>query len=216
MPPKQLIKLSPSRLGSFLECPTCFWREYHKQLPPSFPLPGILNRMDRLTKDYYDNYRNKIPPSIKGQVKEKLVDGKTANILRQGIRYFDEDLNAVLSGKMDDCLIDLRGRLVPLDNKTASPSNEELVRIYKMQLDAYTFILKKNGYDTADHGYLIYYVPEKGTPDKGIIFKATVKKLEMNPGRIPKIFKDAVNLVRKQKPPRFHKECEMCEWIRQT
>jgi len=211
---KELVKLSPSKLGSFLECPACFWRGYHKKLPPTFPLPGILNRMDALTKVYYDSYRNKIPPSIQGQVKEKLVDAKTAEILRKGIRYTDEKLNAVLSGKMDDCLIDQKGDLVPLDNKTASPSNEELLNIYKLQLDAYTFILQKNGYKTADHGYLIYYVPESGTPDKGIIFNATAKRLEMHPGRILKIFRDAVELVRKPNPPKSHKDCEMCEWLR--
>lgn len=215
MTAKELVKLSPSKLGSFLECPACFWREYHKKLPPTFPLPGILNRMDALTKDYYDKYRNGIPPSIKGHVKEKLVDASTAEKLRTGIKYFDPSLNAVLSGKMDDCLIDSKGSLVPLDNKTASPSNEEMLKIYQLQLDAYTFILQKNGYKTADHGYLIYYVPESGTPDKGIIFNATVKRLEMKPNRVLKIFKDAVALVRKPRAPKAHGECEMCEWLRE-
>lgn len=210
---KELVKLSPSRLGSFLECPACFWREYHKKMPPSFPLPGILNRMDALTKKYYDDYRDDIPPSVKGQIKEKLVDANLAEKLRTGIKYQDDELNAILSGKMDDCMIDSKGLLVPLDNKTASPSNEDLMNIYQLQLEAYTFILNKNGYKTANHGYLIYYVPDSGTPDKGIIFKATVKTLDLHPQRISKIFKDAVVLVRKSRPPKGHKDCDMCEWI---
>jgi hypothetical protein len=171
--------------------------------------------MDALTKVYYDDYRGKIPPSIKGQITEKLVDAETAEILRGWIKYSDEKLNAVLLGKMDDCMIDSKGRLVPIDNKTASPSNESLMEIYQVQLDAYTYILQKNGYKTADYVYLIYYVPVKGTPDKGIIFEATVKKIELKPGRIPKLFADAVELVRQKAPPKMHKdcECEMCKWM---
>jgi hypothetical protein len=116
---------------------------------------------------------------------------------------------------MDDCMIDSKGRLVPIDNKTASPSNESLMEIYQVQLDAYAFLLQKNGNKVADYGYLIYYVPEKGTPDKGVIFKATVKKIQLNPERIQKIMADAVALVRKATPPKMHKdcECEMCKWI---
>ncbi len=210
----ELVKLSPSTLGSFLQCPACFWRKYHNKMPPSFPLPGVLTRMDALTKDYYDGFRGKVPPSVEGQISETLVDAKTAEIVRHRISYTDEKLNAVLSGKMDDCMIDSSGRLVPIDNKTASPSNESLMEIYQVQLDAYTYILQKNGYKTTDYGYLIYYVPVKGTPDKGIIFEATVKKIQLKPERIPKLFADAVELVRQKAPPKMHKdcECEMCLW----
>jgi CRISPR/Cas system-associated exonuclease Cas4 (RecB family) len=212
---QELVKLSPSKLGRFLQCPACFWREYHKKMPPSFPLPGVLGRMDALTKTYYDDYRGKTPPSVKGQITEKLVDAETAEIVRGWIKYSDEKLNAVLLGKMDDCMIDSSGRLVPIDNKTASPSNESLMEIYQVQLDAYTYILQKNGYKTADYGYLIYYVPVKGTPDKGIIFEATVKKISLKPGRIAKLFADAVELVRQPKPPKTTKDCtcEMCLWM---
>lgn len=171
--------------------------------------------MDRLEKEYYDHYRNSIPPSLKGLIKENLVDAKTAEILRKGIRYFDAELSAELRGKMDDCLIDSKGNLVPLDNKTANPENEELVNIYQLQLDSYTFLLQQNGYKTAEHGYLIYYTPEAGNPHKGIIFRTDVKRLQMHPKRIFKVFRDAVKLLRKPSPPKFHKDCKMCEWLRQ-
>jgi len=208
----ETIKLSASRLGSYIECPACFWRDYYKKLPPTSPLPGVLNRMDALTKEYYDRFRNAIPPSIKGKIREKLVDDKTAEILRKGIKFFDSQINAVFSGKMDDCLIDSKGRLVPIDNKTAKPSDDWRA-CYQLQLDGYTLLLQKNKYKTADYGYVIYYTPEKGDPQKGIIFNVEVEKLKMHPKHALDIFREAVKLLRRPTPPRYHRDCEMCKFL---
>ncbi|MEM4254619.1 MAG: PD-(D/E)XK nuclease family protein [Candidatus Woesearchaeota archaeon] len=207
-----VIKLSPSKLGSFLQCPACFWRDYHKKMPPSFPMPGILIRMDSLTKNYYDSYRNSLPPSLKG-LPETLVDKQTADKIRHWLSYKDPNTNAELRGKMDDCLINKKGELVPIDNKTASPKEGELLQLYQIQLDAYAFLLQKNNYKTANYGYLIYYTADSGTPDKGIIFKTETRKLELNPNRIPKILSDAAAVLKQSKPPKNHKDCEMCDWF---
>jgi hypothetical protein len=209
----ELIKLSPSKLGAFLECPACFWRDYHGKSPPSFPPAGILNRMDRLTKEYYDKFRNKVPPILKGKVPEKLVDKETAEKLRSYMKYFDEKLNLELKGKMDDCFIDETGKLVPMDNKTASPGNEDMLKMYQLQLDAYTFLLQQNSFKTADYGYLVYYVADSGDPENGIVFRAEAKKLEMHPEKILKLIKDAADVLRKPSPPKSHGDCEMCDWI---
>lgn len=209
---KELVKMSASSLGSALKCPACFWRDYN--FPKEFRLPGILNKMDRLEKDYYDKYRNEIPPALRGKIKEKLVDMKTAEKLRTGLKYFDKELNAVLSGKMDDCFINSKGNLVPMDNKTASPKSEEFLQTYQLQLDTYTFLLQKHKYKTANYGYLIYYTPESGTPDEGVIFNAEPKKLTMHPREVMKVFRYAVNLVRKSKAPKSHKDCETCQWLK--
>jgi len=209
---KELVKLSASSLGSALECPACFWRDYN--FPLRIHLPGVLNRMDKIEKDYYDRYRNKIPPILKSKLKEKLVDIKTVLKLRTGIKYFDKKLNAILSGKMDDCFIDSKNRLVVMDNKTASPDSEEFLHVYHMQLNVYAFLLQKNGFKTMDHGYLVFYTAEKGDPQKGVIFKVTVKKLKLHPQKALKVFRYAVSLVRRPRQPKSHKDCETCQWLR--
>lgn len=210
---QETIKLSPSKLGAFLECPACFWRDYHGKSPPSFPPAGILNRMDRITKNYYDKYRNKIPPILAGKIKEKLVDKETAEKLRDYLHYFDEEFDIELKGKMDDCFIDEDCSLVPMDNKTASPGNEDMLKIYQIQLDAYSFLLKNNNYKTADHGYLVYYIAEKGDPENGVIFRAEIKKLEMHPEKISALLREIADVLRKPNQPKSHGDCEMCEWI---
>ena len=215
MKKRETVKLSASMLGAALGCPACFWRDYN--FPLEFHLPGVLGKMDRLEKEYYDKYRNKTPPILRGLIKEKLVDAKMADKLRKGLKYFDGELNAVLSGKMDDCFVNSRGYLVPMDNKTATPKDEKedkFLQTYQTQLDTYTFLLQKHGYKTTDYGYLIYYTPESGTPDKGIIFRAEPKRLSMHPKSAIKVFKYAVNLVRRPKMPGSHKDCETCLWLK--
>ena len=209
---KEVIKLSASMIGGYLGCPACFWRDYH--YPKEFRLPGVLNKMDKLEKDYYDRHRDKTPPILKSQIKEKLVDMETAQKLRTGLIFFDEKLNAQFKGKMDDCFIDKKGNLVPMDNKTAAMKDNEFQKMYQLQLDSYTFLLQKHGYKVANYGYLIYYTPESGTPDKGIIFKAEAKRMDMNPRRALKVFRQAVSLLRSKRAPHAHKDCETCKWIK--
>jgi len=212
MTQKEIIKLSASMIGGYLGCPACFWRDYH--YPQEFHLPGVLNRMDKLEKDYYDRHRNQTPPILKGQIKEKLVDLDTAQKLRKGMLFFDEKLNAQFKGKMDDCFIDSKGVFVVMDNKTASPSAEEFLKMYQLQLDSYAFLLKKHGFKVANYGYLVYYVPESGDPDKGIIFKAEAKRMQLSSQRALKTFNAAVKLLRRRSAPKAHKDCEECRWIK--
>jgi hypothetical protein len=207
----ETIKLSASMIGGFLECKACFYRDYHH--PQEFHLPGILNKMDRMEKDYYDCYRNKCPPILKGKIKEKLVNKEMVEKLRKGVIYFDEKLDAQFKGKMDDCFIDNKGNLVVMDNKTAAMKDNEFLIHYQLQLDSYAFLLKQAGYKVADYGYLVYYTPESGNPKDGIIFKVDVLRLKMNPQRALKVFHDAVRLLRKPSAPKGHEDCMTCKWI---
>lgn len=209
----ETIKLSASMIGGFLGCPACFWRDYH--FPQEFHLPGILNRMDRLEKDYYDRFRGQTPPILRGQIKEKLVDMETAEKLRKGMLFFDEKLNAQFKGKMDDCFIDSKGVLVVMDNKTASPSAEEFLKMYQLQLDSYALLMKMHGYKVANYGYLVYYVPESGDPAKGIIFRVEAKRMKLSPQRALKTFRAAVKLLRRPQAPKSHRDCVECEWLRE-
>jgi len=211
MKDKEIIKLSASMIGGILGCPACFWRDYHH--PQEFHLPGILGRMDRIEKEYYDKFRNEVPPILKGKVRERLVDMETAEKFREGIVYFDEKLNAQFKGKMDDCFIDEKEVMIVMDNKTASPSDGEFLKMYQLQLDSYAFLLKNKGYKVADYGYLIYYIPESGDPQKGVIFRAEAVKLDIDTERVPGLFKKAVELLRMPKQPTSHKDCEECKWI---
>ena len=173
--------------------------------------------LDAVHKRYYDKYREQgIPPLLKGKFPFKLVDSKLAEKVRSGVYFKDEKLNAILWGKMDDCFVDKKGRLVVIDNKTSTSSepNAEYEEGYKFQLDTYAFLLIKNGFKVHPDAFLIYYFPEKeGDFNKGVKFTAHPKKIKLDPDRIQGFFEKAVKVARRSKAPARHEECDMCIWL---
>ncbi len=69
------IKLSPSSISLFLECPRCFWLNKIKGIRrPSGPFPSLPSGMDKILKVHFDKHRNdKTPPEeVDGLVKGHL------------------------------------------------------------------------------------------------------------------------------------------------
>lgn len=213
---KTPLKLSRSKLETFRHCPRCFWLEMNGKAPPIDMAMGIYNILDTIQKNYYDKHRKDgLPPLLKGKIPFRLADFNLVEKLRKGISFKDEKLNATLWGKLDDCFIDNKERLVVMDNKTSSGGpKEEYEDSYQFQLDTYAYLLVKNSFDIHPDGYLIYFIPDKESHiDKGIMFDAEAKKFKLDHGRIYDVFKKAVATARKEEPPAQHKECEMCAWV---
>jgi len=210
------LKLSRSKLDEFLLCPRCFWLDIHGKGPPAGIPMGIYIVIDSLQKKYYDKYRSKgLPPMLKNKLPFKLADEKLVNNFRKNIEFRDDDLNAILFGKMDDCFVDDEGKLVVIDNKTSSGEpSEEFEESYKFQLETYAFLLKKNGFKVNENGYLIYYIIDRESDfENGIKFKVKPKKFKLNTEHIHEIFREAVLTARSPNPPKAHEECEMCLWL---
>ena len=210
------LKLSRSKLDAFLHCQRCFWLEVHGKAPPIDMAMGVYNVLDSIQKRYYDRYRNDgLPPLLKDKIPLKLADANLVEKLRSGVSFDDEKLKAVLWGKMDDCFVDGKGRLVVMDNKTSSSGpNEEYEEGYRFQLDVYGYLLMKNGFKVAPYGYLVYYIPDKESDfNNGIKFKVETRKFKLDANRILDIFRRAVETAREKKPPARHEECEMCIWM---
>lgn len=217
MPETKPLKLSPSSINTFLACPRCFWLAMHgKAVPAGFPM-GLLCVMDGIQKGYYDRHRKDgLPPLLRGKIPFKLVDQKTVEGFRKYITWADEKTGAILRGKMDDCFIDSKGTLVVMDNKTRSGEFKEIYDDYRFQLDTYAFLLMKNGFKVGKKGYIVYFVPDKKSDiGKGVRFDVEVKPVGLRPGRVPGVFRQAVALARRARPPAHHKECEMCLWVRE-
>ena len=64
------IRLSPSTLNLFLECPRCFWLHINKRIQrPRGIFPSLPGGMDLVIKDYFDcEYRGKIEAKNKGKI----------------------------------------------------------------------------------------------------------------------------------------------------
>ncbi|MFQ5964557.1 MAG: PD-(D/E)XK nuclease family protein [Candidatus Scalinduaceae bacterium] len=173
--------------------------------------------MDLVIKKYFDQYRGKLPPEIEGEVEGNLMPDlelmdKWRN-WRSGLEYHDEDVDAVLFGALDDCLVE-DNSYIPLDYKTrgSAPKDGDSERYYQTQLDAYTLLLNANGYKTRNLAYLVYYYPEEVRANGLVKFYIKPVKVETDLERAHKTFRDAVSLLMGPVPERYS-GCEYCYWI---
>ena len=214
-----MIRLSPTTgLNLFRECPRCFWLHFNKKVKrPRGIFPSLPGGMDLVIKKYFDRYRGTLPPEIKGKVEGslmpdiKLMD-KWRN-WRSGLEYHDKELDAVLFGALDDCLID-DDRYIPLDYKTrgSAPKYGFSERYYQTQLDAYSLLLSTNDCKTRNFAYLVYYYPTEVRENGLVKFDIKPVKVETNLERAKKTFCDAVELLKGPMPER-NNNCEYCCWI---
>jgi len=189
------------------------------------PYPYALNAaVDKLLKEEFDSYRAKGEPHpllVTHNIPAKLFPNQ--DLLNQwrsnavGIRYFDEDLDAVLFGAVDDILEFKDGKLAPLDYKSTGSSVAKIYDRFQIQMDVYTFLLEKNGFKTPKKGYLAFYIVDKenGFGDR-LPFKKELHEIETNPSDIPQLFKEAVKLLRKDVPPSHGPDCEYGRWLREV
>ena len=179
-----MIKLSPTSLNLFLECPRCFWLAVNKNIKrPSIPVATITTGLDKVIKEYFNLYRTKdiLPPILEGKVPGKLI----RNLPHKGwLEFIDNKIEARLGG----------------DLKT-----------HQFQMDAYTFLLDQNGLPTKKIAYLIYYIPKSVATSKAIDFEAFVSQVKTEPERVQKVFYEAVSILR-QPIPSTNKDCEFCKW----
>src|SRR4030042_874744 len=187
------IKLSPSSLNLYLECPCCFWLDKKMGIRRPQPYPYALNAaVDLLLKQEFDSYRQKGEPHpllVAHNIQAKLFSNQ--ELLNQwrnnfsGIRYFDEELEATIFGAVDDVLEFPDGKLAPLDYKSTGSKVAKIYDRFQIQMDIYTYLLEKNGYSTSRKGYLAFYVVDKenGFSDR-LPFKKELYEIETNPSEV--------------------------------
>ena len=214
------IRLSPSTLNLFLDCPRCFWLHINENIHrPRGIFPSLPGGMDIVIKTYFDKYRTqgKLPPEIDGQVKGKLISD--LNLLnrwrnwRTGLEYHDDVLGVSLFGALDDCLQD-KDKYIPLDYKTRGfpPRDGDSEKYYGNQLSCYSLMLRENKYKSEDFGYLVYYYPERVKENGKVDFNVKVVKINANPEQAKKTLNDAMKLLNGPIPS-HHSNCEYCSWI---
>lgn len=204
------IRLSPSKLNLFRDCPRCFWLSVVKGIDqPRGPMPTILIGLDSVIKNYFQRYREKgeLPPIIQGRIEGKLVKKPLSFI-----KFADSSINAIMSGKLDECIILKGGLYAPLDHKSGGRFVEAVHPAFQMQMDSYTFLLESNGYPIAGKAYLVYYFPTDGELHNGFPFEVDIKEVETDPSRALDLFRKAVEIARAPSPPPNGKRCAFCRW----
>jgi hypothetical protein len=205
------IKLSPSSLNLYLECPRCFWLHQNRGIKrPSGIFPSLPGGMDGILKVYFNEYRGTgtLPPIIEGKVQGDLMNSLPASLF-----YKDETNQAVLWGKLDDALDFGDGTFAPLDHKTRGyPPKDEILAPYQLQMDVYDLLMQANAMLTKNLAYLVYYYPTTGQLHNDFPFEVVVKEVKSNPERAKRVFEGALDLLRNDEMPVASKTCAYCGW----
>ena len=215
----QTFKLSPSSLNLMQECPRCFWLTLHKVWKrPAGIFPSLPSGMDSILKTHFDKFmkQNKLPPEIceNGECANmKLFDDEDKlKIWRsnlKGISCKDKQGN-ILHGAVDNILTKGK-KLIVLDYKTRGyKCKEDTHEHYQLQLDIYNFLLQKNGYETEDYAFLLFYVPKEVAETGEVIFDTTLKKMPINIKKAEEVWKKALHLLDDDCPT---KSCVWCERV---
>ncbi|MBX4196581.1 PD-(D/E)XK nuclease family protein [Candidatus Pacearchaeota archaeon] len=211
------FKLSPSALSLMEECPRCFWLTKHKEWKrPESIFPSLPSGMDGILKVHFDKFRDKrlLPPEIKDHhhTKDlKLFDNEELlkiwrNNLR-GIRWEDKEGN-VLFGAVDNILVNGK-KLIVLDYKTRGFAlKDDTADHYQNQLDIYNFLLKKNGYETEDYAFLLFYIPKQVMETGEFVFETVLARRKVNVKNAESLYKQALNILKGACPK---ESCDWCE-----
>lgn len=216
-------KLSPSSLSLLEDCPRCFWLHLVKKIHrPGGPFPSLPSGIDLILKKHFDRYRKlgKLPPELERHgVKAKLFDNVALldawrNNLR-GIQWTDPESDIMLRGAVDE-ILDKDGTLIVLDFKTRGfPVKDDTAEFYQDQIDIYNFLLRKNGFRTADYGYLLFFHPNAINGTTSFLFKTDLATLKIDVRYAEGLFGKAVKVL-SGRMPEASKECQFCEWSVKT
>jgi hypothetical protein len=210
-------KLSPSSLSLMQECPRCFWLAQHKVFTrPAGIFPSLPSGMDSILKIHFDKFMRKgeLPPELCKNSEcnnMKLFDNEEKlKIWRsnlKGISWTNKEGN-ILHGAVDNLLIKGK-KIIVLDYKTRGFAlKDDTAEHYQNQLDIYNFLLRKNGYETEDYAYLLFYVPKEVMSTGEVLFDTTLKKMKVDVKNAEKVFENAIKLLNSNCPT---KSCEWCK-----
>lgn len=215
------IKLSPSTLNLFLECPRCFWLDKIKFIKrPRGIFPSLPGGMDRVIKLRFDSFRAKgaLPPELDSSTFDGIRLFRDQAKLdawrnwRTGLVWQDSEGSA-LSGAIDDLLV--KGEVfIPFDYKTKGSvtTEEDAVKYYQNQLDCYALLLQENRMPTAGFGYLLFYSPNRAEEKGSVLFELQAIKVGTDVERARETFRRAAALL-KGPLPKTSSACEHCAWL---
>jgi len=226
------LKISRSGLKLYLDCPRCFWLDVHHKVkrPPGYPFTLSI-AVDYLVKKEFDTYREKgtLPPvlalsGVEGLKNAKLFDGPELSEWRnnfKGIAYFDEDLNAILYGAVDDVLEFKDGSLGVIDYKSSGAKEITIYDDYQKQMDVYNYILRQKGFETYPEAFFVFYkVIKEGETgfSNALKFTEEVRPVKVNMDWVGPTFERAVELARSDISPvpgtnGKNGHCDHCHYV---
>jgi hypothetical protein len=160
------IKISAKELGALALpgfCPRCFWIKMHCANKLPFQIfPGIFSSIDSYTKKvtgaHFARYQK--PPSWLTELGDLGEPVKVPH--HSKFKVVDEQTNIVLNGMPDEIFKKDDGSYFIVDYKTSrfTQTQDSLLPMYDVQLNAYAYIGKRQGFDPVSGIALVYMEPQ--------------------------------------------------------
>ena len=210
------LKLSPSSLNLFRECPRCFWLDKIKGIGrPDGIFPSLPSGVDKVLKEHFDRHRvrGEVPGELDVNGVMLFPDMERMNVWRsnfKGVSWTDAEGN-MLRGAVDEVL--QKGRkLIVLDFKTRGfPCKDDTHEHYVDQLNVYNYLFRKNGFETEDYSYLMFLHPREVTERNTIVFNIELKKVPVDVKAAESLWKGALACLASSKEPKAGNDCQFCK-----
>jgi hypothetical protein len=225
------IRISAKSLGELALpgfCPRCFWIKMH--CPDRLPFqifPGIFSSIDSYTKKvtnvHFGKYR-KLPPWLKelGELGEPIKVPHYSKFFA-----LDEQNHIKLWGSPDEMVRGRDGSVFIIDYKTAkfTKAQDILLPLYEVQLNAYAYIAKRQGYDNISGLALVYMEPTTDLSQEeldsylrgeGFLmgFRGYVRRIELTAeDNIPPLLKEVRRIYDLPAPPLGQESCSDCRLL---
>ena len=194
-------------------------------------MPFTLNSaVDNLCKNEFDHYRAKAEPHplfIEHGIDavpfaHEKMDEWRSNF--KGVRYINEADGYNFGGAVDDIWQKPSGELIVVDVKSTAKNvfdwedtyaKWDYAKGYQRQLEMYQWLLKKNGFEVAKEGYLVYYNGKKNEPmfNQKLEFDLHLVRLECDDAWVEQAVLDAKQTLDGDMP-QASKRCENCNYLR--
>ncbi len=203
-------------------CPRCFWLKTRVKLPYQI-FPGIFSSIDAYTKRAVHSWfdANGSAPAWLAGLGD--VVGYVAVPHHSKFSIVDPATNTLLTGAPDDILVRRDGSHVIVDYKTAkyTGAQDSLFPLYETQLNGYALISTERGPQPVSALALIYMEPvthdaaaqaaENHRADGFAMgFVANLHAVDLNPGMIHPLLKQARTIFDAATPPASREGCVDC------
>ncbi len=222
------FRISRSKIDLFLNCERCFWLEVRKGIkrPPGFPF-NINSAIDELLKREFDVYRlEKKPHPI--MIENKLsgvipFEHEDIEVWREnftGIQYYDEALNLIIFGAVDDIWVNGAGELIVVDYKSTSKKGEVTLDAdwqigYKRQMECYQWLLRQIGFKVSDTGYFVYANGDSSAEGffNEVKFNTKLISYSGNDEWVGPTLVKLKKCMESDEMPKFGGACEYCKYV---
>lgn len=218
------FRISRSKIEDFVRCPRCFYLDLRYGVNrPSWPAFTLNLAVDFLLKKEFDLHRagSKPHPLMKAyDLAAVPFAHKKMNQWRnnfKGISFHHQPTNFIVFGAIDDLWIDKQKKLIVVDYKATSTSEEITLeskyrQAFKREVEVYQWLFRRNGFAVSDRAYFVYVNARKDRKafDAKLEFEVELIPYQGNDQWVePALVKAHKILISNQLPPPSP-DCEYC------